>query len=98
MASTPVFKIEGKMHWRAAQDPESGYWVATCDMLGLNAGGETFEKLQECMAEVMEFLFVDLHEDGDLDEFLKEHGWEPDFTAPQPEIEVTELPALLVPV
>ena len=49
------------------------------------------------MAEVMEFLFVDLHEDGDLDQFLKEHGWAPDFGAPQPDIEVTEFPALLVP-
>ena len=95
--STPVFKIEGKIDWRAAKDPESGYWVATCEMLGLNAGGETFEELQECMAEVTEFLFADLHEDGDLDQFLKEHGWEPDFKAAEPEIEVTEFPALLVP-
>ena len=34
--------------------------------VGLNADGGTFSELQECMWEVMEDLFTDLVETGDL--------------------------------
>ena len=68
-------KVGGMVEWEAKQNPESGYWVANCEALGLCAGGETFEELQSCIEEVVAFLFEDLRKDGDLIPFLQEHGW-----------------------
>ena len=72
------YEIDGMVEWQAKQNPESGYWAATCNELGLCAGGETFEELQSCIEEVVAFLFEDLRKDGDLIPFLEEHGWSPD--------------------
>ncbi len=106
-ATTPIVKIAANVNWEIAQDPDSGLWIGVCDALRLNADGETFQELQECMSEAMELLFLDLYEEGDLEEFLHDHGWtmqEPATAAPaasRPRFDVpythhvTELPDLM---
>ena len=84
-----------KVEWRAAQD-ETGYWVAVCPSLGLNAGGETEADLQACIEEVTELLFTDLAEDDDLFDFLAEHGWRPAVNV-ESVMRVTDLSHLLLP-
>ena len=76
MSELSLVRTQGVAEWEIVEDEESGVWVGLCAGLGLNADGRTFSELQECMREVMEDLFTDLVETGDLVPFLQERGLE----------------------
>lgn len=80
--------------WLIARDPDSARWVAVCPVSNLNASGETWPELTECMDEVTGLLFKILHEAGDLEEFLRDRGWE--LVEPVPE--EAESPRFALPV
>lgn len=77
-------QIEANITWKVARDPDSGDWVGVCDALNLNAIGDTWADFQECANEAIELLFQDLFREGELDQFLLEHGWRPMTALPEP--------------
>ena len=68
-------QVQANVAWSVARDPQSGLWVGVCEPLGLNAIGETWIEFQQCAAEALGLLLVDLFEAGELDQFLRERGW-----------------------
>ena len=68
-------QIEGTVNWQTAQDPSTGVWIGVCNELNLNATGDRWDDLLDAMKEAKELLFHDLLESGQLDTFLRSHGW-----------------------
>lgn len=60
--------------WIAFPGDEQG-WIATCEPLGLMLDGSSLDELHSLIPETMNLLFADLIEDGDLEKFLIERGW-----------------------
>lgn len=71
----PVVRIEAKITWRVARDPDSDGWVGVCEPLNLMATGETYQEFQECANEALALLFQSLYESGEFETFLKAKGW-----------------------
>ena len=63
------------IEWRAYRDAETNRWVAVCDVLGRSAVGETWDTLCMTVFETQRALLTDLLSEGELESFLKEHGW-----------------------
>jgi predicted RNase H-like HicB family nuclease len=61
--------------WRVARDPHSGEYIGFCDVLNLNAVGDTWEDFQACANEAIEVLFRDLYRENEVEDFLRERGW-----------------------
>ena len=70
-----LYRIDAKIAWHVAHDPQDGLWLAVCPSLNLNASGTSREELDSCMAEAVHLLFTDLHEDREFDQFLSDQGW-----------------------
>lgn len=70
-----TIRIYATMDWRAERSEEDGGWVGVCKQLGITTEAETLDELHSLAPEAMEFLFLDLLEDGELEEFLKQKGW-----------------------
>lgn len=74
---TPVVvQIDANVAWQYAQDPKSGASIGICPDLNLNAIGDTWIELQEAIAETMNLLLTDLFENGELQAFLRQNGWQ----------------------
>ena len=69
------YRIDARLSWIIVLDGDDGRWLGLCPTLNLNADGRTYGELQECIVEVLDLLFTDLHESGELDAFLRAHGW-----------------------
>lgn len=72
---TITVQVQGTVLWEYAQDAATKSWVGVCRPLNINAVGETWRELMDCAAEAMSLLFVDLLQTGELDAFLRHHGW-----------------------
>jgi hypothetical protein len=70
-----VVAIQANIQWQYFQDSKSQNWIAICDPLKLTLVADTLPELHESMAEAMDGFFKELLSTGDLQEFLKEHGW-----------------------
>lgn len=68
--------VEAQLAWRAFRTPRN-IWVAVCDPLKLTVEGGTWGELNENIQEAMDAVMTDLLEDGELEQFLREHGWRP---------------------
>jgi predicted RNase H-like HicB family nuclease len=71
-----TIRIDANIPWKAAQDQETGVWVGVCEPLNLNAAGDTYWELLECMNETMALLLADLFESGEFEQFLRKNGWQ----------------------
>lgn len=69
-------RIRGDIAWKTFLDPKSGHWIGFCNSLKLTASGETYAELVAVMNESMNHVFKRVADAGDLEEFLKIHGWE----------------------
>ena len=87
--NTVIIRIDGNVQWRVTKDPETETWIGVCDRLNLVAHGDTFSEMQICANEAMGALFLDLFEDNELVEFLRQHGWSIVQTLPHPGRKVT---------
>lgn len=67
-------EIKGNIVWQV-QRTGSGRMVAVCDALGLTLEGDNDADLVSMIGEGMHELFADLHEDGELQQFLIDRGW-----------------------
>ncbi len=79
-----VVNVYSKMKWSAFRDPATKYWVAVCDPLALTVQGETWRALMESISDTLDLIFKDLLESGELDRFLKTHGWKRGEIPPKP--------------
>ena len=84
-ADEATISIHANVIWRAAQSKRSAVWVADCEDLGLVVEADSLDDLYSSIMENMELLFSDLLEEGDLDEFLGEKGWQYSGNAKAPE-------------
>lgn len=80
-----IVNIQGTAQWLFAQDPETGEWFGVSPALNLNASGDTFAELQQCVVEAMQLLFLDLFRDGELEAFARSLGWKISGSLPDPD-------------
>ena len=66
--------IRTLLQWMVTVLP-SGRWLGVCDALGVTAEGSDETELRGLIEETQYTLFLDLLEDGELDQFLRERGW-----------------------
>lgn len=95
------FQPSACIEWRAYRDGETDGWVAVCDALGRSAPGETWDRLCATIFELQQALLTDLLVLGELESFLKHHGWETQTELPEhvPEGGVTfDIPTVVQPM
>jgi hypothetical protein len=72
-----LVQIDAQLAWQVAHNPIEGRYIGVCKPLNLNAVGDTWVEFTECANEAMQLLFEDLFEQGELEAFLRNHGWSP---------------------
>ena len=90
-ATGVIIRIHTTMNWCSERSKEDSGWVGVCKQLGVTMEAETLEELHSLAPETMEFLFLDLLQDGKLEEFLKQRGCEyskEDIGAPEPKFHI----------
>ncbi len=87
-----LVRVETNVSWRVAFDAQARVYVGVCDMLNLNAIGDTWSEFQECANEAMALLFQDLFECNELDAFLLRNGWKLMATPPPGHEPVFDVP------
>ena len=68
-------QVESSIAWTAFESV-SGYLIAECPALGIVLEGESFEEIHSLAQETLSLLFLDLLKSGELDEFLRQRGWQ----------------------
>ena len=85
------------MEWRAQRSPTSNRWIAVCDALNLSMEADSLDELHSLIPETIHLLMTDLLEDNELDQYLKDKGWQATGVPPLPERDVSfEVPWYLV--
>jgi len=74
--------IEAKLAWEVSRDPETQTWIGICRPLNLNAIGETWAEFHECANDAIALLLTTLLREGQLEIFLRRHGWVPSIVPP----------------
>jgi Arc/MetJ-type ribon-helix-helix transcriptional regulator len=69
-----VIRVQAKLVWKWGRG-RSGRYVAICDAIRQTVEADRFEDLLETMHEALDSTFRELLASGDLDNFLREHGW-----------------------
>lgn len=77
-------QIEGQVMWQVVRDLRDGHWFAVCQPLNINAVGDTWGDLEECMKETMALLFESLLEHGEMEAFLRRNNWRMASPVPPP--------------
>jgi hypothetical protein len=72
MANT--IQIQANIVWNVIRTG-SGVLVGVCDPLGLTVEADDESELQSVIGEAHHCLFLDLFEEGELESFLRDHGW-----------------------
>ena len=75
-ADEATINIHANVIWLATQSKKSTVWVANCGDLGLVVEADSLDDLYSSIVENMKLLLSDLLEEGDLDKFLGERGWQ----------------------
>lgn len=77
-------EVQANVEWQIGYDERGGVWLGICTPLNLNAMGDTQEDLAAAIGETMHLLMLDLLKDGELEAFLREHGWRLNQALPPP--------------
>lgn len=72
-----IIRLDTQIIWSASRDPETDGWVGVCEALKVTAYGDTWDELSASVADIQESLFTELLQEGTLDAFLRELGWQP---------------------
>ena len=70
-----TIQIQARLAWLARKNTR-GVWIGVCDALGLTLEAATDSDLKSLIEETHHTLFLDLLEDGELDAFLRDRGWQ----------------------
>lgn len=79
-----IVRIEAKLTWMVAQDPDTGTYIGSCPAVNLSAFGNTMAEFQAAASEAIDLLLEDLYQDGELESFLSENGWSLRNPLPEP--------------
>jgi hypothetical protein len=66
--------VQAKLLWKWGRT-RNGRYIAACDAISQTVQAEKFEELLEIMHEALDSTFRELLSTGDLDKFLRIHGW-----------------------
>jgi predicted nucleic acid-binding protein len=92
------FQISAKINWRVTREPHAQRWIGVCDPLKVTAEAETWAELCQVINEIHNELFRDLLEEGQLEQFLRQHGWKPVAPLPSRTANVVfDIPAYMIP-
>jgi predicted RNase H-like HicB family nuclease len=83
MSKRTIINVKANITWKSCRDPESGHWLAECAPLGLVITAKTHTELAENAGEALDMLLNELLSSGDLEKFLREHGWSITQNIPQ---------------
>ncbi len=83
MAVVVNIQVKATLQWLAEKSDRSKRWIATCPPLGLAAEGDSLDDLYGRIDEVLHALLIDLVEDNEFDQFLREKGWRSTPVKPQ---------------
>lgn len=71
-----IIRVDTNLHWRAERGVQSGHWIGFCDALGITTEADSLDELHTLIPEAIHILMIDLVEDGELDGFLADRGWD----------------------
>jgi hypothetical protein len=78
MASVKTVRIHANIPWHAKRSDSSNRWIGVCEALNLSMEAETLDELHSVIPEAIHLLMMDLLEDEELAEYLREKGWQAD--------------------
>lgn len=70
-----LVQVEADLVWQVVRNQTTGRFIGVCRPLNINAVGDTWGEFQEAANEAIQVLFADLFKEGELEEFLRRHGW-----------------------
>jgi predicted RNase H-like HicB family nuclease len=79
-----LVEIRARVRWQVAQDVTDGHWFGVCPDLNVSAAGDSWTEFQECASEAMSLLFQNLFKRGEMEGFLRRHGWTTNRPLPEP--------------
>jgi len=68
--------IEAKVLWKWRRSPTSTRFIAVCDALNLCLEADSEQELQSLIPEAMHLLMIDLLADNEIDQYLRDKGWQ----------------------
>ena len=68
--------IQTNLEWRAKRSRSSNRWIGECQALNLSMEAETLDELHSLIPETIHLLMADLLGDNELDQYLREKGWQ----------------------
>lgn len=72
---TQTIQIRANLAWQVYHDLSTGHFYGICVPLNLNASGDTWADFMASVSETIDLLLSDLFKTGEMDAFLREHGW-----------------------
>jgi hypothetical protein len=70
-----IVSIESKVQWQVARSATSGRWIGVCQPMNLAMEANSLDELSEVIKESIHLLLIDLLQDNELDQFLRDRGW-----------------------
>jgi hypothetical protein len=70
-----IVAIEANIVWQAKRSEMSRRWIGVCDALNLSMEAESLDELHSVIPEAIHLLMVDLLEDNELDQYLRDRHW-----------------------
>lgn len=71
---TMTIQIKANIAWGMKRLSSGGY-IGVCDALGLTVEGKDEQELRSMIEETLSVLFLDIFSDGEMEQFLRSHGW-----------------------
>lgn len=75
MSSPVTVRLQSQLQWHATKSPSSGRWIGVCHAMNLSVEADSLDELHNLIHETLQLVFLDLLEDNELDQFLRERGW-----------------------
>ena len=70
-----ILELEANVPWHARRSSSSERWVGVCDAMNVSTEAESLDELHSVIDETMQLLLVDLLQDNELEQFLRDRGW-----------------------
>ena len=72
---TTTITVNANISWVVGRDLRAQVWVGWCNQLKLTAQADSFGEMLETINEIMTTMMETLLEEGQLEAFLRRHGW-----------------------
>lgn len=71
---TSIVRIEANLQLQCK--PTGSHWIGVCEPLKLTVQADTWAELMEDFGHTLDAIMRDLMENGELDRFMQNHGWQ----------------------